>query len=64
MPISEVVGGGLDLEPSNKILSRTPMARFGDLEDIGWAAVYLCSPAAKFVAGVILPINGGASMGF
>ena len=40
------------------------MARFGDPEDIGWAAVYLWSPAAKFVTGVILPIDGGASMGF
>jgi gluconate 5-dehydrogenase len=53
-----------DEKRSNKILSRTPMARFGDPEDIGWAAVYLCSPAAKFVTGVILPIDGGASMGF
>jgi NAD(P)-dependent dehydrogenase (short-subunit alcohol dehydrogenase family) len=64
MPISEVVGAALTCQPSNKILSRTPMARFGDPEDIGWAAVYLCSPAAKFVTGVILPIDGGASMGF
>jgi gluconate 5-dehydrogenase len=40
------------------------MARFGDPEDIGWAAVYLCSPAAKFVTGLILSIDGGASMGF
>ena len=53
-----------DEKRSNKILSRTPMARFGDPEDIGMAAVYLCSPAAKFVTGVILPIDGGASMGF
>lgn len=43
-----------------KILSRTPLARFGEPEDIGWAAVYLCSPAAKFVTGVILPVDGGA----
>src|SRR3954469_7860320 len=48
----------------NKIVSRTPMAKFGDTEDIGWAAVYLTSPAAKFVTGVILPVDGGVSMGF
>lgn len=47
-----------------KILGRTPMAKFGDAEDIGWAAVYLCSPAAKFVTGVCLPVDGGASIGF
>jgi gluconate 5-dehydrogenase len=48
----------------NKILSRTQMGRFGDPEDIGWAATYLCSNAAKFVTGVVLPIDGGASVGF
>ena len=48
----------------NKIVSRTPMAKFGETEDIAWAAVYLASPAAKFVTGVILPVDGGVSMGF
>lgn len=47
-----------------KILGRTPMARFGEPEDIGWAAVYLASPAARFVSGVLLPVDGGASVGF
>jgi NAD(P)-dependent dehydrogenase (short-subunit alcohol dehydrogenase family) len=47
-----------------KILSRTPLRRFGTPDDIGWAAVYLCSPAAKFVTGAVLPVDGGASIGF
>jgi gluconate 5-dehydrogenase len=47
-----------------KILSRTPMNKFGDPDDIGWAAVYLCSPASKFVTGVVLPVDGGAAIGF
>lgn len=47
-----------------RILSRTPMARFGEPADIGWAAVYLASPAAKFVTGVMLPVDGGVSIGF
>ena len=47
-----------------KVLGRTPMNRFGDPEDIGWAATYLCSPAAKFVTGAVLPVDGGASIGF
>jgi gluconate 5-dehydrogenase len=47
-----------------KILGRTAMGRFGEPQDIGWAAVYLCSPAAKFVTGVVLPVDGGASIGF
>jgi gluconate 5-dehydrogenase len=48
----------------NKIVSRTPMAKFGETADIGWAAVYLASPAAKFVTGVLLPVDGGVSIGF
>lgn len=48
----------------NKILSRTPMARLGEPDDIGWAAVYLASPAAKFVTGTVVPVDGGASIGF
>ena len=53
-----------DAKRTEKILSRTPLNRFGDPEDIGWAAVYLCSPAAKFVTGIVLPVDGGASIGF
>jgi NAD(P)-dependent dehydrogenase (short-subunit alcohol dehydrogenase family) len=47
-----------------RILSRTPMKRFGQPEDVGWAAVYLCSPAARFVTGTVLPVDGGVSIGF
>lgn len=46
-----------------KILGRTPLNKFGEPDDIGWAAVYLCSPAAKFVTGVVLPVDGGAAIG-
>jgi len=53
-----------DQARTNKILGRTPMGGFGEPSDIGWAATYLCSPAAKFVTGVVLPVDGGASMGF
>jgi NAD(P)-dependent dehydrogenase (short-subunit alcohol dehydrogenase family) len=53
-----------DLPRKQKILSRTPMARFGEACDVGWAAAYLCSPAAKFVTGVVLPVDGGVSIGF
>lgn len=55
---------GNDPARAAKILGRTPMARLGTVEDVGWAAVYLCSPAAQFITGVILPVDGGISIGF
>lgn len=47
-----------------KILSRTPLGVLGSPEDIGEAAVYLASPAARFVTGVCLPVDGGILIGF
>jgi len=47
-----------------KILARTPLGRVGEPLDVGYAAVYLASAAAKFVSGVCLPVDGGASVGF
>jgi len=63
---SDMMRKALDGDPArrDKILGRTPMNSFGEASDIGWAAVYLCSPAAKFVTGVVLPVDGGASIGF
>lgn len=48
----------------DKILARTPLARLGHSHDIGWAAVFLASPAAAFLTGVLLPVDGGVSIGF
>jgi NAD(P)-dependent dehydrogenase (short-subunit alcohol dehydrogenase family) len=63
---SEMLHKAIDDDPERKakILGRTPMARFGNPEDIGHAAVFLSSDAAAFINGVILPVDGGASIGF
>jgi NAD(P)-dependent dehydrogenase (short-subunit alcohol dehydrogenase family) len=42
-----------------KILEHTPMARFGRPEDLTGALLWLLSPAAAFVTGVVLPVDGG-----
>ena len=47
-----------------KILGRIQMNRVGDPDDIGWAAVFLFSEAAKYITGVRLPVDGGALVGF
>ncbi len=63
---TEMMRKAVDSDPARKakILGRTPLGVFGETEDIGRAAVYLSSPAAKFVTGVCLPVDGGASIGF
>jgi len=53
-----------DPDRMNKALNRTPMGYFGQPEDIGWAAVFLASEAARYVTGVSLPVDGGNSIGF
>jgi NAD(P)-dependent dehydrogenase (short-subunit alcohol dehydrogenase family) len=42
-----------------ELLMRTPMQRFGKVEELIGAAVFLASDAASFVTGTILPVDGG-----
>ena len=44
------------------IIDRTPLSRWGRPDDVAGAALFLCSPAAAFIAGVILPVDGGYSI--
>lgn len=53
-----------DPERKQKVLSRTPMAKLGKPEDIGYAATFLASDAAKYITGIILPVDGGNAIGF
>lgn len=53
-----------DPDRKQKIVNRVPMDHFGTPEDVGYAALYLCSDAARYVTGVVLPVDGGAVVGF
>ena len=48
-----------DPQRSAAILARTPLARWAQPEDIAGAAIFLCSPAARFITGAVLPVDGG-----
>lgn len=53
-----------DPERKNKVLGRTPIGSLGEPEDVGYAAAFLASDAAKYLTGVVLPVDGGNSIGF
>lgn len=46
-------------EVERVMVDLTPMARLGEVEDIAMGALYLCAPAASYVTGEILGVNGG-----
>jgi len=59
-------GKALDDDPARKerVLARTPMGRLGEPLDVANAALFLASTQSKYVTGVVLPVDGGNSIGF
>lgn len=47
-----------------KIMGRIPAKEVGDPMDIGMAAAFLCSEAARYISGSCIPVDGGALIGF
>jgi NAD(P)-dependent dehydrogenase (short-subunit alcohol dehydrogenase family) len=54
-------GSGQLTPRGQAIIDHTPMARFGDPKDLLGPTLWLLSPAAAFVTGVIVPVDGGFS---
>ncbi|MCG2614296.1 SDR family oxidoreductase [Terrimonas sp. NA20] len=63
---SDMTAKALDSDPERKakVFGRTPMGIMGQAADIGEAAYFLASDSAKYITGVILPVDGGNSVGF
>lgn len=51
-----------DPERNRRILERTPLGRWGQPEEVAAAAVFLCLPAAGFITGAVLAVDGGYSV--
>jgi NAD(P)-dependent dehydrogenase (short-subunit alcohol dehydrogenase family) len=49
-------------ERARAIIAQTPMGRLGTPDEIVGAVQWLCSDAASFVTGVVLPVDGGFSV--
>ncbi len=52
---------GEPTERGKKVLDKTPMNRYGNPEEIAGPVLWLCSSAASFVNGAVIPIDGGFS---
>lgn len=48
-------------ERSKKVIARTTMGRFGDITELNGIVQFLCSDAASFITGTIIPVDGGFS---
>ncbi|MBR10039.1 MAG: D-mannonate oxidoreductase [Rickettsiales bacterium] len=48
-------------ERSQKVIQKTPMGRFGKIEEVAGAVHFLCSEGAAFITGAIIPVDGGFS---
>lgn len=54
-------GDGAPTARARTIIGRTPMGRFGDPDELLGPVRWLCSDAASFVTGVVIPVDGGFS---
>jgi NAD(P)-dependent dehydrogenase (short-subunit alcohol dehydrogenase family) len=52
---------GSPTERGKKIIEHTPAGRFGEPEELVGTLIWLCSPAARFVTGAVVPVDGGFS---
>lgn len=53
-----------DPERKKKVLSRTPLGRLGKPDEVADAAFFLVSGSASFITGIVMPVDGGNSIGF
>lgn len=53
---------GLSDEQRAGILAATPLGRLGEPADVAGAVAFLCSPAAAYITGSVLPVDGGLAM--
>lgn len=60
--INTEMSRGMPEEVTRQFLAQIPVGRFGEVEDVVAAIVFLCSPAARYITGQVLHVNGGFYM--
>jgi 7-alpha-hydroxysteroid dehydrogenase len=56
---TDALASVLNPQVEKAMLKHTPLGRLGEAEDIAYAALFLCSPAASWVSGQVLTVSGG-----
>ena len=52
---------GTPTDRGQRVLNKTPMGRYGEPEEMAGPVIWLCSEAASFVNGAVIPVDGGFS---
>ena len=62
-PITTAMTDGLPEGRRQELAQQVPLGRFGTVEEVAAAVAFLCSDAAAFITGAVLPVDGGLGMG-
>ena len=60
--VAIVTGAGKGMTSRSDYEKQTPMARIAKAEEVAAAAAWLCSDAASYVTGAVLPVDGGMTL--
>jgi 3-oxoacyl-[acyl-carrier protein] reductase len=62
-PIDTVMFDRISEERQAELVGLVPLGRLGTPDEVGSTVAFLCSEAAGYITGAVIPVDGGVSMG-